>query len=284
MAPRQRVCGPWAVADNVYRAVSRTYGKVPKVYLLPTDHGPRSMQLLDLTLGSAAENVALDEALLQRAEQAPGGWECLRLWEPPAPMVVVGRGSCVDDEVDRTLCHERQIPIVRRASGGNAIVAGPGCLMYAVILSYQRRPALRGLRYAHRYVLEKLAAALRRLRPDVTTVGISDLAVGSPTKQKFSGNSLRCQRHHLLYHGTLLYEMSLDLVGTVLKMPPREPDYRQGRAHADFLVNLRVSAAALRNVLVKAWQPTDILIDWPVEATRHLVAEKFGNPRWTFRR
>jgi lipoate-protein ligase A len=242
------------------------------------------MRLLDLTLGSAAENVALDEALLEQAEQTTGGWECLRIWEPPAAMVVVGRGSCVDQEVDQRACHERQIPIVRRTSGGNAIVAGPGCLMYALILSYQRRPALRQLPDAHRFVLEKLAAALRRLRPDVTTAGISDLAVGTQSWQKISGNSARCRRHHLLYHGTVLYEMSLDLVDAALKMPPRQPDYRQGRAHADFLVNLSVAAAALRNVVVEAWQPTDILIDWPVEATRQLVAEKFGNPRWTYRR
>ena len=41
------------------------------------------MKLLDYTLPSAAENLALDEALLIAAEEGTGG-EVLRLWESPA--------------------------------------------------------------------------------------------------------------------------------------------------------------------------------------------------------
>ena len=48
------------------------------------------MKLLDLTLDSPAENLALDEALLEQAE-ADGPQEVLRLWEPESPLVVMGR-------------------------------------------------------------------------------------------------------------------------------------------------------------------------------------------------
>ncbi len=37
---------------------------------------------------------------------------------------------------------ELGIPVLRRASGGAAIVIGPGCLMYALVLSYELRPSL----------------------------------------------------------------------------------------------------------------------------------------------
>ncbi len=41
------------------------------------------MHLLDLTLDSPIENIALDEALLDAAEAAPDeNGEVLRLWEP----------------------------------------------------------------------------------------------------------------------------------------------------------------------------------------------------------
>ena len=51
------------------------------------------MLLLDLTLPTAAENVVLDEALLEEAEARPGASELLRLWEPATPTVVLGRSS-----------------------------------------------------------------------------------------------------------------------------------------------------------------------------------------------
>ncbi len=121
------------------------------------------MQCLDLTLPTAAENLALDEALLEEAEAAATPRETLRLWEPQQPLVVVGRSSRVDAEVRLDVCHELGIPVLRRVSGGAAVVAGPGCLMYALVLSYRLRPHLRVLSEAHRCVLDTLAAALAPL-------------------------------------------------------------------------------------------------------------------------
>ena len=82
------------------------------------------MRYLDLTLPTAAENLALDEALLEEAEAAGGPTEMLRLWESPQPLVVVGRSSRIDAEVRVDACRASGIPILRRASGGAAIVAG----------------------------------------------------------------------------------------------------------------------------------------------------------------
>jgi len=100
------------------------------------------VKLLDLTLESPAENLALDEALLERAECGTKPLEMLRLWESPQPFVVLGRASRVADEVDQEKCRQLGLPILRRPSGGASVLAGPGCLMYAVILSYQRHPDL----------------------------------------------------------------------------------------------------------------------------------------------
>ena len=125
------------------------------------------MILYDLTLETPAENVALDEALLEQCDAGDAAGECLRLWESPEPLVVVGRGSQVPLEVDVETCRLRRIPVLRRASGGAAIVAGRGCLMYGLVLSYRSRPELRSLDVAHRFVLETIAAALQPIVPGV---------------------------------------------------------------------------------------------------------------------
>src|SRR5262245_42846766 len=118
------------------------------------------MRLLDLTLPTPAENIALDEALLDAAEAGELADDLLRLWESPQPIVVIGRSSRVAAEVNESACRLRGIPILRRASGGSAIVAGPGCLMYAVVLRYAGREHLRMLNEAHRHVLTLVADAL----------------------------------------------------------------------------------------------------------------------------
>lgn len=235
---------------------------------------------LDLTLPTPEENLALDEALLDAAEMAGQPREVLRLWEPRGTVVVVGRSSHVAREVNQSECQRRGVPILRRASGGAAVVIGPGCLMYALVLSYQRRPELRAIDQAHRTVLAALVRALGPLAPDLACRGTSDMALGD---EKVSGNSVRCKREHFLYHGTLLYGFPLELIEACLTMPPRQPEYRGGRAHAAFVRNLSADASDLRRALADVWGADEAYASWPAELTRKLVEEKYSQREWNYR-
>jgi lipoate-protein ligase A len=268
------------------------------------------MRFLDLTLATPQENVALDEALLDEAEeaaeqgQAAADFEILRLWESPQMVVVVGRSSRVADEVNLDECRRQGVLVLRRSSGGAAIVAGPGCLMYAVVLAYNLRPELRDIGEAHRFVLGRLAASLNRALghatssppltkgkqggvPTVRCAGTSDLALGDQDhnqSEKCSGNSLRCLRHFLLYHGTLLYNLSIDEVAQLLRMPPRQPDYRAGRSHERFLTNLPLDRQTIRNAVVSAFGPISERRDWPRDRVAQLVASRFSRDDWNLQR
>ncbi len=259
------------------------------------------MLLLDLTFDSPAENLALDEALLDTAEQAAqtapeqDDYEVLRIWEPPDLLVVAGSSSRLADEVHLDRCRAAGLPVLRRASGGTTIVTGPGCLMYAVVLSYARRPELRSIDRAHQFVLDSIAAGLNRVMraaasssgataglPSgiVARAGISDLAWND---RKFSGNSLRCKRRFLLYHGTLLYRFPLEEISKFLKMPLRQPAYRSGRSHDDFLTNLPVEAATLRRALTTAFDAHNSTANWPRELMAQLAQEKYSRSQWNQR-
>ncbi len=245
------------------------------------------MQLLDLTLPSPAENLALDEALLDAAEAGDAG-EVLRLWESPRQLVVVGRSSRLDEEVDVAYCRAEEIPVLRRCSGGAAVVAGPGCLMYAAVLSYARQPALRAVDRAHREVLGRIAAVLAPLAPQVRCAGTSDLVLATDGQAngpelaalKISGNSVRCKRSHFLYHGTLLYDFPLEMIAKCLTMPPRQPDYRRRRPHARFVTNIPLAAATLRRALATAFAAAEPATAWPRARTAELVACRYGTADW----
>jgi lipoate-protein ligase A len=240
------------------------------------------MRLLDLTLPTAAENLALDEALLDEAEAADGPLETLRFWESSRPAVVLGRSSRADIEARLEECDKLGVPVLRRASGGAAIVAGQGCLMYSLVLSYRRRPELRNLAAAHRWALGMIAEALAPLVPDVRCRGTSDLAIGQDetTALKFSGNSARCRRNSFLYHGTLLYDFPLKLIERLLGAPPRTPDYRAARSHGAFLTNLPLTADVLRRVLAARFAADEPCPAWPRERAAQLTADKYRRAEW----
>jgi lipoate-protein ligase A len=151
--------------------------------------------------------------------------------------------------------------------------------MYAVVLSYELRPHLHAISEAHCCVATTMLRALRPLVPGVRFMGTSDLALDG---RKFSGNSLRARRTHLLYHGTLLYDFPLELIAACLGTPPRQPDYRQDRTHREFLMNLCIPVADLRTAIADAWMASESWREWPREATEHLVAEKYGRREWNF--
>ena len=244
------------------------------------------MQRLELTLATPAENVALDEALLDWAETQPGGREFLRIWESPEPMVVVGRSTRIAQEVDLAECQRQGVPVIRRSSGGAAIVAGPGCLMYAVVLSYEKRPDLRDITRAHCFVLDRLIEALGPLlaaSTKLTRAGTCDVVLTQnsfDSARKFSGNSLRVKRTHCLYHGTLLYNFDLKLLETCLRLPPRRPEYRESRSHLEFVHNVPLTRRQLIEALDTAWPTSGRLADPPLNLVKDLVRERFGLKPW----
>jgi lipoate-protein ligase A len=238
------------------------------------------MLYLDLTLDSPQENLALDEAQLLDVEEKDGPREVVRIWESPATFVVLGSSSRYEVEANVANCQRDGVPILRRASGGAAIVTGRGCLMYAVLIDFERSPHLRLIDQAHRHVLGALAMSLSNRVPGVEHVGTSDLAIAG---RKFSGNSMRCKREHALYHGTLLYDFPVECIADYLGTPPRQPNYRAGRSHEAFVTNLSVTREELVAAVREAFTAHEPLFAWPRDRTRQLVLEKYGRDEWTRR-
>jgi lipoate-protein ligase A len=238
------------------------------------------MRYLDLTLSHAADNLALDEALLLLAESGANG-EVLRVWEVTRPVVVLGAGCKWADEVHDANCAADGVPILRRSSGGGTVLWGRGCLLYSVVLNYDRSPQLHEIGSSYAYILEQVSNAVRDVVPDIRPAGTSDLAVG---ERKCSGNAQQRKRRHLLHHGTLLYDFDLAQVGRYLLPPPRQPEYRAGREHTAFLCNLPLSGDELKRRLRDVWQATPAGEEYPAELVRQLVAEKYSRVEWNRRR
>lgn len=241
-----------------------------------------AMKLIEAELPDAAAHLALDEVLLETAATgAVQESECLRLWEIHNPAVVIGRSSRVFEEVHVPACRQDEIPVRRRFSGGAAVVVGSGCLVYSLVLSRRQRPELTTPAEIHCHVLRVISEALGKKVAGIRVRGTSDLAIGD---LKFSGNSVRISGPAVLYHGTMLYDLPLSVVGTYLAQPSRQPDYRAQRMHEDFLTMLPLAREQIANILVDAWQAYATTADWPRLPVEVLAREKYRNDGWTFQR
>lgn len=238
-----------------------------------------SMLQLDLTLPTLAENLALDEALLLSAEA--GGPEVLRFWEWPNLAVVIGAGGKWAEETDAPACARDQVPILRRSSGGGAVLLGRGCLAFSLVLALERDAALADLHASYRVILGTIAAALAPVAAGIAPAGISDLAVAG---RKCSGNAQQRKRTHLLHHGTLLCSFDLAHLPRYLAHPQREPDYRLRRSHKDFVTNLNVPVESVQRRLGSAWRADEKMAAWPEALTRQLTAQKYALDAWHRRR
>lgn len=187
---------------------------------------------------TVADQIARDLAMFSRVED--GAPAAGRTWTVQEHAVVVGRGTRVECEVDIEYCRSRGMKIVRRPSGGGAVVVGPGTLQWALALPYDLAPELESISEAKKWSNELVIAALDIDRLCAHESG--DIVLGD---RKAGGLALKRGRRAVLVHGTVLCTADLDMIASALIHPPREPTYRRGRSHRCFLVNLGIIDAGV---------------------------------------
>ena len=228
---------------------SFTIDEVMSEFPFPEFVWPNSLFGYDKTLPFPSENLALDEALLGDVEADPNK-ACLRFWEPQEYFVVLGRSNRAETEVNRDVCAREGVRVLRRASGGGTVLIGPGCLCYSLALPLTNSHRALGVSSVTKLLMERSAVSLREKLAGVEVCGTSDLVWNG---RKFSGNAQRWLKRSFLHQGTLLYDFDVSKLSRCLAAPTRQPDYRLGRSHQDFVVNIPLSSALLREILCSTW-------------------------------
>lgn len=246
------------------------------------------LQLLDVSFASPARNLACDEALLDELEAGHGA-PTLRFWESPEPFVVVGYANKLATEVNVEACNRLNVPMLRRSSGGGAVVQGYGCLNYNLTLPITDETA--NITDTNCFVMRRLRDAFSKLLggSDVQIQGHTDLTIpatgkdgGPASRLKFSGNAQRRKSRALVFHGCfLLGEFDLSLIDRLLLHPTREPEYRGSRKHGDFVTRLACSRDEIKTALGAVWKASEKAATPSHIRIEALVAERFGNREWT---
>lgn len=238
------------------------------------------MQYIDLTFPTPQQNLACDEALVALCE---GGYEheILRFWEPREHFVVLGYSNRVLSEIDVPACERNLVPIFRRCSGGGAVLQGPGCLNYALILGISNRDPLLNIAATNAFVMQRHQSAIKNIiGSGVEIQGFTDLALHN---LKFSGNAQYRKRRFLLFHGTFLLQLDMSLMERVLRMPARQPSYRQKRPHREFLINLNVPPDLVKRALREAWGAGELFQHIHLADVERLAEGQYSSEEWNFK-
>ncbi len=159
-----------------------------------------------------------------------------RAWIPEKPLVVLGYSQDPEVELRLDAVAADGIPVYKRRGGGGAVYLDAGCVCVA-----WRMPRREGWGI-HDYFgagNSAVARALAAFGVHAASRGISDLAVATPDgPRKILGSSLHLPREHALYLASILVSTPAERLDRYLRHPSREPDYRGGRKHGEFVVNL----------------------------------------------
>lgn len=170
----------------------------------------------------------LDDDLIEETRR--DGRPRLRIYRPQGAMVVLGRGSRPEQELDADACAADGIPVFKRRGGGCSVVLDPGNIVISVTVPL--RGFGRNRRHLERLTGWLIAGLEKTGVRGARCNGISDLVIND---RKMGGSCLYRSRDILFYSATLLVAPDLRKIDRYLKHPPREPDYRAGRVHREFL-------------------------------------------------
>jgi len=237
------------------------------------------IRVLETGKNTASWNMALDEVLMKGATEVP----VLRLygWEPPA--VSIGYFQRLNEEVNVKKCANLGIDVVRRITGGGAVLHDSE-LTYSFIT--KRYP--QNIIDSYKLICDAIIIAINKFGFNAKFSPLNDIVVNG---KKVSGNAQTRKKNILLQHGTILLNTDIEKMFSVLKVPSEKmrdksiTDVRQRVFGLDRMFEEVV--IALREGFREKFHA--ILIDDKLSnkeeiETERVAKEKYSSDKWNFGR
>ncbi|HLB12604.1 MAG TPA: lipoate--protein ligase, partial [Dehalococcoidia bacterium] len=247
-----------------------------------------SWRFLDTGVRSAAENMALDEAILEARGRGLVP-DTLRFLQFSPPAVLVGCHQSVAQEVRADFCRRRGIDINRRLTGGGAIYFDETQLGWEVIVGSAEIISLGDRALLFNRIAEAAVAGLKSMGLEASFRPRNDIEVAG---RKVSGMGATEGEGALLYQGTLLLDFDVETMLRALRVPVEKLVDKEVRSLRDRVTWVRRELGylpplgAVKEALVRGFlEVLDVSIDEGVLAPEEerLLAERrpyYASEEW----
>ncbi len=245
-------------------------------------------RVIPLEANDAFTNMAIDEAV---GEAVAGGKSPATIrfyrWKPGA--VSIGYFQSMHDEVDVAKCKARGVDVIRRITGGGAVYHDEnGEITYSVAVP-EKLLSL-GITESYRLICGWIVGSLAKLGIAAEFKPINDIIVGG---KKISGNAQTRRNGVVLQHGTILYDVDVDTMFSLLKVPDEKIRDKMIAAVKERVTRVldfaQVSKQELSGALLKGFTEGKVwsfgaLTAQERQRAQEVAAARYKTDEWNFRR
>jgi len=240
-----------------------------------------SIRLLETGFSPGSWNMALDEVLLTNCidDNTP----ILRLygWSPAA--VSIGYFQSMDEEVNVDKCNDLGIEVVRRMTGGGAVLHQSELTYSFITKTYPMN-----ILASYQLICDPVVMGINKLGFRSMYVPLNDILVNN---KKVSGNAQTRKNNTLLQHGTILLNVDFDKMFSVLNVPSEKVKDKMledvksrvmalNKTFEEVAYNLKESFSEKFN----AQFILGGLTDKEKKDTKKLASEKYSAYQWNWKR
>jgi lipoyltransferase/lipoate-protein ligase len=171
-------------------------------------------RLLKTQDNTAYTNMAIDRAVLVANSQGKVP-PTVRFytWRPPA--ISIGYFQGLEEEVDLALCKKLRVDYVRRITGGGAVFHDKE-LTYSIVIPENHKDIPKNILDSYGRICGAVMKGLKNLGIESTYIPINDIVTND---KKISGNAQTRKAKTVLQHGTVLLDVDVDKMFSVLRVP-----------------------------------------------------------------
>ena len=171
-------------------------------------------RLLQTGYNTAAYNMGIDRAVLvANSEGKAPPTVRFFAWKPPA--ISIGYFQSLTEEVDLNACEMHGVDYVRRITGGGAVFHDAE-LTYSIVIPESHSQIPKNIMESYGRICGALIKGLKHLGIESKYVPINDIIADG---RKISGNAQTRKLKTVLQHGTILTDVDVDKMFSLLKVP-----------------------------------------------------------------
>ena len=239
------------------------------------------IRTLETGYNSGPWNMALDEVLMNCINYH--SMPILRIygWRPPT--VSIGYFQSMDEEVNIKRCKQMGFDVVRRITGGGAVLHESE-LTYSFITNVYPK----NIRESYNLICDPVVICINKLGFNAKFAPLNDIIVDG---KKVSGNAQTRKKGILLQHGTILLSVNLEKMFSVLKVPPEKVKDKMIDDAKERVMGLNTPFDEVAYNLKESFSDkfgAEIVVDnlttKEEECTKKLTEKKYTSDKWNLKR